>query len=319
MDRRATVAGVFVLLCLIWGSTWLAIKLGVESVPTFLSVALRFLISAVVLLALAAALRRPLPRARSEWGVVAFVGLALFLGDYGLVYWGEANGVPSGLSAVLFAVMPLMTALAAHALLPRERLTVRKLLGIGVGFGGIALIFRGQLAEAGIGLLFPMLALVTGATLAGISTASMRRWAREIDGLVFNGIAMGIGALGLLAASWTLGEPWAVPSWPGGLAPILYLSLVGSVVAFVAYHWLLDHVEATTVSFILLITPIVALAIGFTAANEAIDLFDAVGTALTLGGLYVAFSRARGRAATLSARTPDTRVEPIDLDADGGK
>lgn len=319
MDRRAAVAGVFVLLCAIWGSTWLAIKLGVETVPTFLAVALRFLISAIVLLGLAVAFHRPLPRSRSEWGIIAFVGLALFLGDYGLVYWGEANGVPSGLSAVLFAVMPLMTAIAAHALLPEERLTLRKVAGVGVGFGGIALIFRGQLAEAGMGLLFPMLALVTGATLAGTSTAAMRRWARDIDGLVFNGIAMGMGSLGLLAVSWTLGERWAVPSWPGGLAPLLYLSLVGSVVAFVAYHWLLDYVEATTVSYILLITPIVALAIGYAAANEAIDVLDALGTAITLGGLYISFSRTTSRGATRSTEGPGASVEPIDFDPDGGK
>ncbi len=319
MNRRATVASVFLLLCLIWGSTWLAIKLGVEATPTFLSAALRFLISSAVLLGLAAAFRRPLPRRRSEWGVVALVGTALFLGDYGLVYWGEANGVPSGLSAVLFAIMPLMTAIAAHALLPQERLTVRKLAGIGIGFGGIVLIFRGQLAAAGMGLLFPMLALVAGATLAGMSTASMRRWARDIDGFVFNGMAMGIGSLGLLVVSLTLGERWSVPSWPGGLAPLLYLSLVGSVVAFVVYHWLLDHVEATTVSFVLLITPIIALVIGYAAASEAIDFLDGLGTALTLGGLYVAVAFPRARSATSPSGTGSSHIEPSDVDADRGE
>ena len=319
MDRRGPVVGVFTLLCGIWGSTWLAIKLGVADVPTFLSAGLRFLISAVVLLALARITRRRLPRSRAEWGVIGFVGIALFLGDYGLVYWGEANGVPSGLSAVLFAVMPLMTALAAHALLPRERLTVRKLAGIGVGFSGIALIFRGQLSGAGVGLLFPMLALVTGATLAGISTASIRRWAREIDGLVFNGIAMGIGALGLLTVSRTVGERWVVPSWPGGLLPILYLSLVGSVIAFVAYHWLLDHMEATTVSFVLLITPIVALLIGFFAANETIDVGDALGTALTLAGIYVSVAWVRAPASVGTREASEAPREPLEVDADGGK
>lgn len=294
VNLRASVAGVFVLLCGIWGSTWLAIKLGVETVPTFLSVALRFAIAAAVLLVLAVSLHRPLPRLRSEWGVVVLVGILLFMGDYGLVYWGEAQGVASGLAAVLFAVMPLMTALAAHGLLPRERLTARKLVGIGVGFGGIALIFRAQIGDAGLGLLFPMLALVTGATLAGVSTASIRKWAQGIDGLVFNGLAMAIGAAGLFGISLASGEPWAVPSWPGGLAPILYLSLAGSVVAFVAYHWLLHRMEATHVSFILLITPIVALALGYLAANETIDVVDGVGTAITLAGLYISFSRSAG-------------------------
>lgn len=292
MNQRASVAGVFVLLCLIWGSTFLAIKFGVEAVPTFLSAALRFGIAAAVLLLLAGAFRRRLPRTRSEWGVVLFVGIVLFVGDYGLIYWGEAHGVASGLTAVLFATMPLMTAIAAHAILPQERLSARKLAGIGVGFGGIVLIFRGQLADAGLGLFLPMLGIILAAACAGTSTASIRKWARGIDGFVFNGLSMGIGALGLAAVSLGTGERWTVPSWPGGLAPILYLGLVGSVVAFVAYLWLLRHVEATTGSFILLVTPIVALVLGFLAANETVDGVDVLGTAVTLTGIYISLSRA---------------------------
>ena len=313
------MAGVFILLSLIWGSTWLAIKLGVEEVPTFLSAMLRFAIAAAVLLALGAAFRRRLPRSRSEWGVVVLVGIVLFVGDYGLIYWGEASGVASGLTAVLFATMPLMTALAAHALLPKERLTLRKLLGIGVGFGGTALIFRGQLANAGLGTFFPMLAVVIAATCAGVSTASMRRWAREIDGFVFNGLSMGIGTLGLAIVSLATGERWTVPSWPGGLAPILYLSLVGSVVAFVAYLWLLHHVEATTGSFILLLTPIVALALGFVAANETIDALDGLGTAITLVGIYISFARATAARRTHAATADEPLAERLDVDPNGGK
>jgi drug/metabolite transporter (DMT)-like permease len=215
--------------------------------------------------------------------------------------------------------MPLMTAIAAHALLPKERLTARKLVGIGVGFGGIALIFRGQLADAGPGLLYPMLAIVAAATCAGVSTASMRRWAREIDGFVFNGLSMGIGTLGLAAVSVATGERWAVPSWPGGLAPIVYLSLVGSVVAFVGYLWLLHHVEATTGSFILLITPIVALALGFAAANETIDMLDGLGTAITLAGIYLSSSRASAVRRVRVADRGETLSERLEVGPEGGK
>ncbi len=319
MRVKASVGGAFVLLCLIWGSTWLAIKLGVEEVPVFLSAVLRFAIAAAVLLALGAALRRHLPRSRSEWGVVFLVGIVLFVGDYGLIYWGEANGVASGLTAVLFATMPLVTAIASHALLPQERLTVRKLLGVGVGFGGIALIFRGQLTGAGLGHFLPMLAVLIAATCAGVSTASMRRWARGIDGFVFNGLAMGVGALGLATVSLASGERWTVPAWPGGLAPILYLSLVGSVVAFVAYLWLLHRVEAVTGSFILLITPIVALAIGFLAASETIDVLDGVGTAITLGGIYLSLTRAVGIRQARAAEQSATLTDPGEGDPNAGK
>jgi drug/metabolite transporter (DMT)-like permease len=319
VNGRSSVASTFALLSFIWGSTWLAIKLGVEAVPTFLSVMLRFGMASLVLLTLASVFRRKLPRSRSEWGIVFFVGIALFLGDYGLIYWAEANGLESGLTAILFAMMPLLTAVAAHALIPRERLTLQKLLGIAVGFGGVALIFRGQLATAGLGKALPMLAVVLASGFAGTSTAAMRRWARDIDSFVFNGLAMGIGSLGLAAVSLGTGERWSVPSWPGGLLPILYLGLVGSVVAFVAYHWLLQHVEATTGSFILLVTPIVALALGVVLANETVDAIDLLGTAVTLAGLWISLSRRSAGHRIPSSRPQVSTQEAREQDASQNK
>lgn len=291
MNVRASQAGAFALLCAVWGSTWLAIKLGVETVPTFLSAMLRFVIAASTLLALAALLRRKLPRTRSEWGAVLLVGVALFTLDYGLIYWGESNGVESGLSAVLFATLPLQTAVWAHGLLAKERLTVQKLVGIGVGFGGILLIFRAQLATAGPEKLLPMLAIVLSSTCAGLATVTMKRWAHDTDPFTFNGLAMAVGTAGLAVISLGTGEPWAVPSWPEGLLPILYLALAGSVVTFVAYMWLLRQVEATTASFVSLITPIIAVLLGFAVAQEILEPLDIVGTAVTLLGIYLATSR----------------------------
>lgn len=291
VNGRAAVGGTFALLCGIWGSTWLAIKFGVEAVPTFLAASLRFVLAAGVLLLLAAVLRRKIPRTRGAWAAILFVGVVLFVGDYGLIYWAEASGVASGLTAVLFATMPLQTALAAHVLLRDEPFTLQKILGTVVGFAGVVLIFRGEIGAAGAGLFFPLLAIVVAASCGGLGTVAMKGWARDIDSFVFNGFAMATGAAGLAAISLATGEPWAIPSWPAGLAPILYLGLVGSVVAFVAYHWLLHRVDATTASYVTLITPIVALFLGFAFANEVPDPADALGTAVTLVGIYLASSR----------------------------
>jgi drug/metabolite transporter (DMT)-like permease len=106
-----------------------------------------------------------------------------------------------------------------------------------------------------------------------------------------------------------------VPSWPGGLLPILYLGLVGSVVAFVAYHWLLQHVEATTGSFILLVTPIVALALGVVLANETVDAFDLVGTAVTLAGLWISLSRHSAENQSVASRPELSSQEARERDA----
>src|SRR5437762_10413279 len=143
------------LLSVIWGSAWLAICIGLQSAPPFLAATLRFLLASITLAVLAIVFRSKWPANRTEWALVAFVGLVLFTADYGFIYWGENNGVESGLSAILFATLPLQTALVANAVLPGERLTVQKLAGIGLGFGGILLIFRGQIGTAGFDKAFP--------------------------------------------------------------------------------------------------------------------------------------------------------------------
>src|SRR2546428_689223 len=157
MPTSSTRSAAFAMLCLIWGSTWLAIRIGLEGAPPFLSASLRFAVASIVLVLLGIVFRSKWPQNRTEWALVGFVGIVLFTADYGLIYWGENNGVLSGLSAILFATFPLQTALVANAFLKAERFTVQKLLGIGVGFGGVVLIFRSQLGTAGPGQVLPTL------------------------------------------------------------------------------------------------------------------------------------------------------------------
>lgn len=320
MNARGVQVGAFALLCAIWGSTWLAIKVGVETVPPFLAAALRFVIAAGTLLLVTAILRKALPRRRSEWGVILLVGILLFTFDYGLIYWGEANGVESGLSAVLFATFPLQTAMAAHFLLRKERLTLQKLLGIGLGFGGVVLIFREQVSAVGLEKFFPMLAIVLSASCAAVSTAAMKRWAHDIDPFAFNGLAMAVGAIGLALGSFVAGEAWTAPRWPEGLLPILYLALAGSVVTFVAYAWLLQRIQATYVSFVALLTPLVAVFLGVAVADEVFRPLDLAGSAVTLIGIYVAMStRISGWGRALASRAKGAADPPANPpEGDGG-
>src|SRR6266571_149216 len=120
------------MLCVIWGSTWLAIRIGLESTPPFFGAAVRFALAVALLVPLVVWRRSKLPSGRVEWTLVAFVGVLLYGGDYGLIYWGEGNGVPSGLSAILFASFVLQTAVAAHVILSTEKLTPQKIAGIGL-------------------------------------------------------------------------------------------------------------------------------------------------------------------------------------------
>jgi drug/metabolite transporter (DMT)-like permease len=307
---RFARAAAFTMLCIIWGSTWLAIRIGLEGAPPFLAASLRFVVASATLLALTAVLRARWPRIRTEWALVGFVGLALFTANYGLIYWGENNGVESGLSAILFATYPLQTALVAHGLLEEEKLTLQKVLGIGMGFGGILVIFRSQLVSVGLDKAFPMLAIMLSATCAAFAGVAIKRWGHESNPVSFNAFAMGVGAVSLAATSFAAREPWSAPTWPEGIGAIVYLALLGSVVTFVTWQWLLKQAEVTSVSFVALITPIVAILLGATVGNESFDLVDLLGAAIVLIGIYVSISRraaAWARAALGSGVIPDAK------------
>jgi drug/metabolite transporter (DMT)-like permease len=300
------------MLCVIWGSTWLAIRIGLLGAPPFLAATLRFVVASLTLGVLAIAFRSRWPANRTEWALVLFVGIVLFTLDYGLIYWGENNGVESGLSAILFATLPLQTALAAKALLPGERLTAQKLAGIAIGFGGIVLIFRGQIGTAGTEKAVPMLALVLAASCAAVATVALKRWGHATDPITFNAGSMAVGTVCLAALSLGAREPWRAPSWPEGIGAILYLALAGSVVTFITWNWLLKGVEATSLSFIALVTPITAVLLGASLGNETFDAIDLLGATIVLGGIYVSVSRRLAIVGRAVLGRPAAAPDPID-------
>ena len=294
MASRFTAGAAYAMLCVIWGSTWLAIRIGLTGAPPLLAATLRFALAIAVLLPIIVWRRSPMPKGRTEWALVGFVGLVLYAFDYGLIYWGEANGVESGLSAILFSTFVLQTALFAQVLLGSEKLTVQKLAGFGLGFAGILLIFRNELGTAGLGKLFPMVAIVLSATCASLASVATKRWGHDTDPISFTALSMAVGVAGLAVASATAGEPWSAPAWPEGVLTIVYLGLAGSVVAFVTYWWILKRIEATSASYIGMITPLVAVSLGFTVGGEALDPLALAGAGMTLAGIFVAVNRRWG-------------------------
>ena len=310
MVDRLRIGALYAMLCGIWGSTWLAIRIGLAGAPPFLAAALRFALAFAVLVPVVVWRRSRLPRGRTEWALIAFVGVVLFTLDYGLIYWGESGGVGSGLAAILFATFVFQTALFAHVLLASEKVTAQKVVGIGIGFAGILVIFRGELSTAGPEKFLPMLAIVLSATCAAISSVATKRWGRETDHISFTALSMGIGGAGLFALSAAAGEPWSVPSWPEGILAIIYLALAGSVVTFVTYWWLLKQVEATTASYIAMITPIVAVFLAFTVGRETFDVFALGGAAVTIAGIYV--STSKRLASWRRSGSPDSAVADPD-------
>jgi drug/metabolite transporter (DMT)-like permease len=281
------------LLVLIWSSTWVAIKIGLEDCPPLLGAGVRFAAAGLVLLAIAAVQRRPL---RTDWVLAAVLALAPFAFAYGLVYWGEQY-VPSGLAAVLFGILPLYTALLGTVLLPDEPLRLPLLVGVLIGIGGLSLAFLesvelGSAEKAALGAS----ALALAPLGAALGSISQKRRAAELDAVVLNGWAMLVGGLLLLPLS-ALSENWGDFVWSAeSVGSIAYLTLFGSAIAFVTLTVLLRHISAMGISFLAMLLPFGALLFGAALYDESITVRAVAGAVLVAAGLGIAQWSRRSRA-----------------------
>jgi drug/metabolite transporter (DMT)-like permease len=282
---RPLVWTLYGLLVVIWSSTWVAIKIGLEDVAPLLSAGVRFAVAGVGLLALAVVLRRPL---RTDFVLAGILGLLPFALAYGLIYWGEQY-VPSGLAAVLFGVMPLYSAGIASVALADEPLRARLVAGIAVAIGGLALAFGESLAlgDAKWALLAAS-ACALAPLCAAIGNVSIKRRGRDVDAIVVNGWGMlGGGALLLIASAPT--EDWGATAFTAqAVGSVAYLALIGSAVPFVTLTRLLRELPAVTMSYITLMLPFGALAFGAAVYDERVTAAAVAGAALVASGLVIA-------------------------------
>jgi drug/metabolite transporter (DMT)-like permease len=284
----ASVA-LYVLLCVIWGSTWLVIKVGYGGLGPFTVASLRFLLAGILLAPIIPALNARWPRGRTEWSVVACVGIVLFGADYGLIYWGE-QFIDSGLTAILFATLPLFTVAFAHVYIPGDRITVRKLAGTLLAFLGVVALF-GESLRVDAGTLAPMAAIIVATVCAAAAGVVAKRHGAALHAAALNAPAMLIGGIVLVAAAFATGERVHLPSDVRTWAAIGYLAIVGSVVSFLVYFSLLKTWSVTSLSFISVFTPAIALALGFVFLDERPTLWTGVGAMLILAGVALALTQ----------------------------
>jgi drug/metabolite transporter (DMT)-like permease len=280
------VALLYALMCLIWGSTWLAIKVGLVGVPPFLAAGLRFTLATLIVGLPLLVRRRRIRLTHDDKVCIASLGLLVFWLDYAAVYWAELY-ISSGLTAVLFSTMPLMTALLSAFWTRSEALGARKLTGILVGVAGTALLFWPQ-GRLGTMQVLGMLSALAASLCAAINLVTMKKHGRQSDPFVLNFLGMGIGAVCLLLMSAAL-EPWTAVVWTrSNVLAIVYLSLFGSVVAFSIYYYLIKRMDATIVSLGTLIIPIVALVLGRVFLGEMVTAAAVIGIVTILLGVGAA-------------------------------
>jgi drug/metabolite transporter (DMT)-like permease len=279
---------LYALLCFVWGSTWLVIKVGYGGLGPFNVAALRFLLAGAVLSAVVPALGVSWPKGVTQWAVVVFVGLTLFTADYGLIYWGEQY-LESGLTAILFATLPLITIACAHVYLEAEPLTWRKLTGTLLAFLGVVALFGDRL-RLDPSKAVPMLAIIGSAFFAAVATVVSKRHGVGLHAAAMNAPAMLVGGAALALASVAGGEGFALPRETQTWSAIAYLAIAGSVLAFLVYFSLLRTWSVTSLSFISVFTPAIALVLGFVFLDERPTPWTALGAALILAGVALALT-----------------------------
>ncbi|MEY2528115.1 MAG: hypothetical protein QOJ05_205 [Verrucomicrobiota bacterium] len=294
-EQRAKIAAVaaFVALCLIWSSTWLAIKLGLRDLPPVSFVAIRFIIAVAVLLAISIGRVPLLPKGRGDFKLLAWTGVLMFCVNYALLFWAELY-VSSGLSAVLQATIPIFGMVFAHFIIPSESLRGTRIAGALVALGGVALICSRLLDFGGLLAFWGGVAIVFGAAGAAFSNVLLKARAIQLAPAMIAAWQMIFGLVPLIVAGLLLeGNPFRF-HWTGrAIFCLFYLAIPGSALAFLLLYWLLPRMSVTNLQTISFITPPGAVLFGWLLGGESFSLWSLIGGALVLIGVWLIFRKAK--------------------------
>src|ERR1041385_732874 len=289
--RKFAIVAAYVVLCVVWSSTWLAIKVGLRGLSPISFVAIRFVIAVPVLMAVSIGRVSLLPVRRSDYALLAFTGLLMFGLNYPLLFWGEKY-VSSGLAAVLQATIPIFGILFAHLLLPEEPMRWQRLAGALLAIAGVALICGRLLDRGGVLAFWGGLGIVFGAAAAAYSNVLLKRRALELAPAMIAAWQMFFGIIPLIALGFAVdGNPvwfhWTAMS----IFCLLYLAVIGSALTFLLLYWLLPRMTVTNLQTISLITPPGAVAFGWLLGGETFSLWSLLGACFVLAGIWTIFGK----------------------------
>ncbi len=300
---RLAVVMAFAAVYIIWGSTYLAIRFGIETLPPFMLGAIRFAVAGVVLYGYARWRGAPAPT-RTQWMQTAWIGTLMLCGGNGLVCWAESH-VPSGTAALLIALVPVFMVLLDVAWVRRSRLNLMTVIGITCGFAGVALLVTGNGASGERIHGWGALALVGASLSWSIGSLHSRECDLPSSPTLTTAMEMIGGSIALALVGGGLGEwgeidPQHVSA--SSILSLVYLILFGSIVALTAYVWLLRNVSAASVSTYAFVNPVVALFLGWLFANETIHSTTIVAGGAIIVGVIMIHRARHGRA--LEVREP---------------
>ena len=274
----------FAIIYFVWGTTYLAIRVGVDEVPPFLLAAIRFLIAGGVLYGWMIAWGERSPTAR-QWLAASAIAILIFVLDYGLLFWAEQR-VPSGIAAVMMATIPTFMALSEIIILRTRQLTARLTMALLIGIGGVVVLVSRSLNLAGAPIdRMGALALIVAAISWSLGSVITRKVSLPPSKAMSSGAQMLAGGAFLALTAAALGEfrsfhPSAVSR--GAWLALLYLIVAGSIIGFTAYLWLIHHESPTKVGTYAYVNPVVAVLVGYFLGGETLGLRTILGTLFVL-------------------------------------
>ena len=272
---------VWLILCLIWGSTWIFIKVGLEDLPPIAFAAARFILAVAILIVVVRVQKIPFPKTRAEWRLIALTGILQFSVNYSMVFWSEQY-ITSGLAAVLQSMITVFGLILAWIFLPDERITKLKVVAVVLGIVGVAVIFIDQLRVQSYMAFLGCVAIVIGSYAAAQASILIKAKggsfhpAALLLGQMIAGLPL-ILVYSLIVEGNPLTFNWSLKA----LVCVIYLTVAGTIAAFWLYYWLLGRVESTKAMMISLVSPLIAVVIG------AVTIGETLPAQTFLGGLLI--------------------------------
>ena len=280
---------LYALLCVIWGTTWLALKISLNYIPPIFGLGLRFTISSIILWPILLRKKPKINRSSTAIKVYLSFSLLSFVAAYSLTYWG-AQFIYSSLASIIWALLPIFVSIIAHFMLPSEPLTLRRFGGGLFGLAGVAFILSsngGQKEVQMIGVLAIFLAVV----LASGPNVYLKKHYKIVNPLHVNVISQTIAAIVLIPLSFLLEKPMATIWNSTSIITLVYLAIFGTVITWTIYFWLYNHISVNQISTLGLVPPVFASIIGWIFLGETYGYELFIGGALVLLGVYLIHSR----------------------------
>ena len=284
---------VWLILALIWGTTWIFIKIGLDDLPPIAFAAARFLLGVVILYFVIRIQKIPLPKTAKEWRLIALTGVLQFSVNYSMVFWSEQH-ITSGLAAVLQSMITVFGLLLAWIFLPNERITKLKIVAVAIGVIGVGVIFYDQLQVQSFMAFLGCAAVVVGSYAAAQASILIKSKGGAIHpaSRVFCQMLCGLPAIivfSLVAEGNPMNFNW---SWKA-IGCVLYLTIAGTIAAFWLYYWLLEKIESTKAMMISLVTPLLAVVIGWLVLGEKLPPQTGFGGLLIIASIGLIVFRKR--------------------------